>query len=328
MNLSGKQKKGIVLLVLIVILNSCGVYSLPSQDDITPIVVNTFSSFPSPLPSATYPSTSTPILESTNIAVPISTNSGISTLTPTLLPEIENPPARNPKIEFPSNLILDEWLLDENSGFSRLSFTPKHGTGEQVIKLYESLDSFDVYPSPLVQGQYGKVLLNGHELATKEEIINSKSTIHVLYNGKEISQIDAGYAFTNPNVWGLWTYQDQWILEYVSVFKDSYDRFYNLGNIVWNGESLNHKFSYQESFGLTAIDGRILYFFRKDDRIGISYDGTEYDLGYEAVPHYRCCEIGPYENPASIGTGWQLNGNLSFFAERNGSKYFVVIWAK
>lgn len=114
----------------------------------------------------------------------------------------------------------------------------------------------------------------------------------------------------------------------MSVFEDPYGRPYALGNIVWNGESLNNKFGYQESFGLSAINGRILYFFRRNDRIGISYDGNEYNLDYESVVHYACCEIGPSINPAGIGAGLDREQNLSFFAQRNGINYFVVLWAK
>jgi hypothetical protein len=202
---------------------------------------------------------------------------------PTLLPTIENPPVRNPKIELPKNLILDEWELIKVSSLTRSSFKPVLGLREQVLDKYKNLGSFDIFPSPLIRGYYNKVMLNGRELIAKEEIINSQSIIHVVYDGNEISQVNAGYPFAAPNIWGLWTYQDHWIMEYVNSFDNPYGGRYTLGNIIWDGESLNHKFGYQESFGLSAINGRILYFFRKNGRIGISYDGAEYKFSKSQI---------------------------------------------
>ena len=172
-----------------------------------------------------------------------------------------------------------------------------------------------------------KVMLNGRELIAKGEYQESHSIISVFYDGNEISRIDTGPGnfYVRPSIWGLWTYQNQWIMEYVSSFYDPFGRQYNLGNIIWNGESLNHKFKYQESFGVTGIDGRILYFFRRNNQIGISYDGTEYNLGYESVDHHECCGIGMFVNPQQLGV---LGQSLRFFAERNGNRYFVVISAK
>lgn len=324
----GKEKTGIVLLILFALLSGCKTATLSTRATLTPITVNTLSAFYSPAPSLTYLPTSTPDRRPTNTFIPTTTYNGTLTFTPSLIPTAVNPPIRNPKIEFPSNLVLDEWELAENSQLARGFFHPLQGTEEEILEKYKGIDIFDNFPSPLIQGYYNKVMLNGYELIVKEEVIDSKSFIHVLYDGEEISRVDAGRPFATPNVWGLWTYQNHWIMEYINLLEDPYGRSYMLGNIIWDGESFNSKFGYQESFGLTAIDGRILYFFKRNNRIGISYDGKEYDLDYELVHHYKCCEIGFYINPTGIGTGLQRTQSLSFFSERNGIKYFVVIWAK
>lgn len=300
---------------------------------LTPIVVNTLDIvFPSPMPtpilSPTRPPTSTPIT-STPTFEPINT----ITPAPTYIyfPTID-PPVRNPEIKFPSNLILDEWVLAENSSLRIDSFTPTLGTREQILQKYQYWqDIFDNFPSPLIRGYYNKVVFDGRELIVKEEITSLKSTIHVFYDGEEITQVDAGYNFPpTTNIWGFWTYENHWIMEYVTVFHNPYGNSYKLGNIIYDGESLNAKFNYQESFGLTAINGRIFYFFRRNNRFGVSFDWKEYNLDYESVLHYirPCGECEDYQNPQKLGFGYQADQNLSFFAERNGNKYFVVIWAK
>jgi hypothetical protein len=234
---------------------------------------------------------------------------------------------------FPKSLILDEWVLAENSSLTQDLFTPILGTREQALQKYQISDeSFDNFPSPLITGYNNRVMLDKRELVVKEEITHSKSTIHVFYDGKEISYFDAGYILPpTTNIWGLWTYESHWIMEYISVKRDSYGKNDILGNIIWDGESLNSKFNYQESFGFTAINGRIFYFFRRDNQYGISYDGVEYNMGYESVLHYiRPCGLcEDYQNPQALGSGRQATDqNISFFAVRDGNNYFVVIWAK
>lgn len=327
-NKIGKVKQGFALLFFIVMLSNCQSRSPFSQTNtVTPITVNTLDVvFFTPTLLSTYPSTSTPIT-STPILKEISTGTPVPTFD--VLPTLPNPPTRNPKIKLPSNLLLDEWELTKGSTRDRVSFTPVLGTREQILEKYQGL-YFDIFPSPLIQG-YNRMMLQERELIVNEKIASSKSTIHVFYDGTEITQIDAGYNFPpTTNIWGVWTYENHWIMEYVSVFHDPYGNNYKLGNIIWDGESLNTKFNYQESFGLTAINGKLFYFFRRNDRFGFSYNGIEYDTDYESIVHYQrpCAECKDYKNPQGIENGYQLHQNLSFFAERNGNQYFVVISVK
>jgi hypothetical protein len=327
-NRIGKVKQGFAILFFIVTLSNCQSLSPSSQTSpVTPITINTLDVVIfTPTLSSNYQPTSTPIT-STPILEEISTATPIPTFD--ILPTLPNPPTRDPKILLPSNLLLDEWELTKGSTLDRISFAPVLGTREQILEKYQKL-YFDIFPSPLIQG-YNRMMLHERELIVNEKIADSKSTIHVFYDGTEITQIDAGYNFPpTTNIWGLWTYENHWILEYVSIFHDPYGNSYKLGNIIWDGESLNTKFDYQESFGLTAINGRIFYFFRRNDRFGIAYNGTEYDTNYESIVHYqrRCAECKDYENPQELGDGYQLNQNLSFFAERNENQYFVVISAR
>ncbi|MBK9925181.1 MAG: hypothetical protein IPP66_07800 [Anaerolineales bacterium] len=313
MNMANEAKKWLLMLVFFALLSNCNTFSAPSQTaTITPITISTLNiTFPFPTPSLTPPPTSTPIT-----STPTHELKTIATSTDIFSPTLQNHRVLSLNMEFPKNLNLDEWALTQNYDLERI----KEG--------YKSLYNYNIFPSPLIRGDYNKVMLNGHELTAKEEYQNSRSYISVVYNGHEISRVDAGKVHNTPSIWGLWTYQNQWIMEYISVFDNPYGGQYQLGNIVWDGESLNDKFGYQESFGLTAIDGGILYFFRRNNQVGISYDGVEYNLGYQSIVHYACCEAGYAKNPHAIGTGWGVNQNLSFFAERNGNEYFVVIWAQ
>jgi len=57
-------------------------------------------------------------------------------------------------------------------------------------------------------------MLNGTELLAQEEISdNLESMIHVYYNGFEISRVNAGGIYSEPNIWRLWTYENHWIME-------------------------------------------------------------------------------------------------------------------
>ncbi len=64
--------------------------------------------------------------------------------------------------------------------------------------------------------------------------------------------------------------------------------------------------------------GRPFYCFKKDGKIGLSYDGQVVEVGYDDIPHYGCCcaaELNP--SPAK--------NMVAFFAKREGIWYYVEI---
>jgi len=88
--------------------------------------------------------------------------------------------------------------------------------------------------------------------------------------------------------------------------------------VIINGEILNESLGFQEIFLWRLIDGKPAYFFRKDGRIGFSFDGKIYPLEYQHIAHYMCCGY-------SINNPSLYNDSARFFAEREGVWYYVIL---
>lgn len=71
-------------------------------------------------------------------------------------------------------------------------------------------------------------------------------------------------------------------------------------------------------FGFQLLDGKPFYFFKKDDRIYISYDHQELPLTYDEIPHYQCCSAGGLN--AVAGPNW-----VGFFGRRGEVWYYTEI---
>jgi len=88
--------------------------------------------------------------------------------------------------------------------------------------------------------------------------------------------------------------------------------------VIVDGEILNQVLGFQEIFYWVLIDDKPTYFFRKDGRVGFSFDGKIYPLEYQNIAVYMCC--GYAVNNPSIE-----NNSVQFFAERAGVWYYVVL---
>jgi len=55
------------------------------------------------------------------------------------------------------------------------------------------------------------------------------------------------------------------------------------GQVEVDGRSLNQELGYDEIFGWRLLEGKPFYFLRKDNRIGISYDGQAFPYQYDEV---------------------------------------------
>ncbi len=64
--------------------------------------------------------------------------------------------------------------------------------------------------------------------------------------------------------------------------------------------------------------GKPFHFFRKEGRIGFSYEGQEVLLGSDEISHYECCS-GAELNPVSA------ENMVAFLAQRGGKWYYVEI---
>lgn len=88
--------------------------------------------------------------------------------------------------------------------------------------------------------------------------------------------------------------------------------------LIQDGEILNERLGFQEIFQWKLIDDKPAYLFRKDGRVGFSYDGKIIPLEYQEVARYMCC--GYSVNNPSLS-----DDSAHFFAERNGIWYYVVL---
>jgi hypothetical protein len=88
--------------------------------------------------------------------------------------------------------------------------------------------------------------------------------------------------------------------------------------LIQDGEIVNEQLGFQEIFLWRLIEGIPAYLFRKDGRVGFSYDGKITPLEYQDIARYMCC--GYAINNPSIG-----DSSAHFFAKRNGIWYYVVL---
>ena len=88
--------------------------------------------------------------------------------------------------------------------------------------------------------------------------------------------------------------------------------------VVRDGRILNKELGFEAVFGLTLLDDKPFYFFRKGPRVGISYNGHVLPVYYEEIPHYMGCDLWR-NNPRRI------SDSVRFFAKRAGTWYYVVV---
>jgi hypothetical protein len=127
----------------------------------------------------------------------------------------------------------------------------------------------------------------------------------------EIKKSNGDIVFTLTTPWlpnhrpSLRAWNGHWILE-------------ENGFVIQDGEMLNQKLGFLEVFNWSLVKDKPTYFFQKDSRIGLSYDGKILPINYQNVAHDLCC--GPTQNNPSMG-----NDAIKFFGERDGVWYYVVM---
>ncbi len=138
-------------------------------------------------------------------------------------------------------------------------------------------------------------------------------TVRVMNGDKIIFETNAGLPSPVLPLQGLWTYNGHWALEILYVDQDTW-----AGEIFIDGELVNDQKGYEETFGLQLLTGKPFFFFRRGDKIGYSYDGQEFELEYDDIPHYRCCGESSL-NPE------QAKNMVSFFALREEIWFYVEL---
>ena len=103
-------------------------------------------------------------------------------------------------------------------------------------------------------------------------------SVTVTRDGGPIYKIPVGNSSPIGSIRGLWMYADHWALE--TAFVTNHQRGNEIssevvGQISVDSQLLNKQLKYQEAFGFQILHGKPFYFFKKGNKIGISYDGVE-----------------------------------------------------
>lgn len=268
---------------------------------------------------------SQPAVTATQEIVPTAT---LAKVTPTItkitvyLPETH--------LTLPSGLTIDEYTLEGMPSTEPLSFVPLQWTQKEILDNHRH-EMGETFPdnSFFDNGHFSmSVEWNNQRLVAREtytatRIQSAKGVVDILLGDEKIYTIQVGDVSPINSLRGLWTYNQHWILE-VATITTTYNEMTNesvsvaTGQIIEDGELLNKRYSCQEMFGFQLMGGKPFYFFKVGDKIGISYDDQVMSLEYDFVPHYNCCS-GAELNPRSTGN------MVSFFAQRNGTWYYVEI---
>jgi hypothetical protein len=267
------------------------------------------------VPSDTLPLTGTPsptaITRSTDTLV-------VSTLTPetTYTPWV-----------FPSGLSIEEHPLAKAPEIEPLVFIPLEAlTQAQVLGKH-----MNEWGKPLSPHEYYGVgggdvwVIQGKDKleATWKPIGNGKVIAQVTRNGKTIFSTPITPPAVGSPLRVLTVYDDHWVLEVgkekpTSAATTQPGESFFSGEIFIDGQSLDQLHGYAESFGFQTIGDRQFYFYQRDGKTGISYDGQEIALGYDGVWHYGCCSGGALNSRMAQNI-------IGFFGWRGKQWYYTEI---
>jgi len=235
----------------------------------------------------------------------------------------------------PSGLCIDAYELEGPPSTEPLVFVPVSGySQEQVLENHAEERKLQFPDNTFLDGtMFGmKTGFNGRELIARGEYIASTESdpelpasvaIEVILDDEVVYSADAGNASPLTPLQGLWSYNQNWVLEYAYVTM-TYNETENTeissatGYLVKNGVLLNEQYFFDEVFGFQFMKGKPFYFFKENEQIGISYDEQVTMLGFEEIPHYGCCSAGIL-NPN------RAQNMVSFFAQKDHTWYYVEI---
>lgn len=115
---------------------------------------------------------------------------------------------------------------------------------------------------------------------------------------------------------GPWVYDGHWAIVLLDAQKDERGDWKLVNRLVQDGQDLNAKYDYEQSFQFAVLGGHPFYFFQKEGKINISFNEQQFTQGYDEIPHYNCC------SPALLNPGISMN-MIWFFARRGADWYYV-----
>ncbi len=176
-------------------------------------------------------------------------------------------------------------------------------------------DRFEKRPWPPEREPYAYV---GDQLLSIEftGIAHQQSLAKVSLDDNLVYQSEIHNVSTYGDKDGPWVYKGHWAVVLLDAEKDDNGDWKMVNRVVQDGKDLNTEKDYKQSFQFAVLDERPFYFFQKDGKIGISFDGQEFFQGYDEVPHYNCC------SPALLNPAFSMN-MIWFFAHRDDHWYYV-----
>lgn len=112
-----------------------------------------------------------------------------------------------------------------------------------------------------------------------------------------------------------WSYAGHWVVEQIDSIPGP-DTTTARGHIIQDGQDLNEVCGYEETFNFALLDGQPFYFFQRDGKIHIYYDGLEILSSYNTIWHYQCCSAAVLNPSTSPNMVW-------FYAKRGEQEYYV-----
>lgn len=199
-------------------------------------------------------------------------------------------------------------------------FQPVEGTQEQVLSdhagerqklIYNEIITVNQNPALQSMGESADLLA----VLVTDVQDHMKQHVQLKRNDELIFEAPAGLPSPAMPLQALWTYDDHWALEILYADTETY-----AGRIYIDGESINDTMGYDDAFGLQLLAGEPFYFYYKEEGIGYSYAGKQYDLSYNEIPHYYCCGESML-NPV------QAENMVAFFARKADAWYYVELGA-
>ena len=197
---------------------------------------------------------------------------------------------------------------------------PPRQVGELTLEEYALFPASQASPgpglSPEALGEAGERRLAWRELPQLDEPVyaGGKRVTWELEEAGLYSRVwtkmdaERVYAFLFPMLEPfsvrLHGWDDRWVLEVD-------------GSLVIDGRLVNLELGYGEIFGWQLVQGKPFFFFEKDGRYGISYDGSELPLAYDQILHRQT-----YSDVLDVHTNPQM---AWFYAQRDGTWYYVEL---
>lgn len=216
------------------------------------------------------------------------------------------------------DLVLKEHQLMEKPSIIPLTFQPIEGSQDEVLAINEAervkiltneVFTIEGHPAMNALGENKNLQAVVYTASEGQPL----QTVKVMRDSETIFEAPAGLPSPAVPIQALWTYDGHWTLEVLYSDETTW-----AGRVFIDGVMVNEQKGYEEAFGLQLLDGKPFFFYKRDGKIGYSYDGNETILGYNEIPHYFCCAETEY-NPI------QAENMVAFFAQKDNTWYYVEL---